>query len=369
MIKKITNEFQLLFSFKGKKTKWQKPLLTTFSIGLPLLLGLYFDNLQYGLSACLSGLIIIYLPESGTFTNRILTLLICSFGFMVSSAIGYIFSFKPLVSIVAFGVFSMTVHWITLFYKTAPPRSFFFILIAAMTICQPFDIELIPIKVGLMALGTMLTLTSALIYLFILSLRQIKTKNKIIPIFEKNTSADIWETLIYGAIMSIALAIGHIFELNNPYWIPISSAAVMQGASLYQIRQRMFQRILGTFVGIGFTWVLFYFIDFNPLLICVTIIILQLAIEMLIVKQYAVAVVFITPFTILLNEAANPLFQTPNTLIALRLEEIIIGSILGAIGGWLLYKEKIRYASINKIESLINNDHTTNFKRNAGRSE
>lgn len=358
MIKKIIDEFHLLFSFNAVKTKWKKPLLTTISIGFPLLLGLYFGNLEYGLTACLSGLIVIYLPDSGTYTNRILTLLICSFGFMVSSAVGYIFSFNLIVSIVAFGVFSMAVHWITLFYKTAPPRSFFFILIAAMTISQPFNIELVPVKVGLMALGTMLTLISALIYLFILSLKKSSTNDKIAPIFEKNIYADIWETIIYGAIMSISIAIGRFFEFDNPYWIPISSAAVMQGASLYHIRQRMFQRILGTFLGIALTWVLFYLIDFNPLVVCISIILLQLIIEMLIVKQYAIAVVFITPFTILLNEAANPLFSTPNTLIALRLEQIIIGSILGAIGGWFIYKEKIRYASINKIESLIHNDHT-----------
>lgn len=354
MIKKITNEFQLLFLFKDAKTKWQKPLLTTFSIGLPLLLGLYFDNLQYGLSACLSGLIIIYLPESGTFTNRILTLLVCSFGFLVSSAFGYVFSFNTIVAIIAFGIFSMVVHWINLFYKISAPRSFFFILIAAMSICQPYNIESIPIKVGLMALGTMLTCMFAIVYLFFLSYKEpTSTKEEIMPIFKKNTSADIWETLIYGCVMAVSLAIGHFFKLSNPYWIPISCAAVMQGASLYHIRQRMFQRILGTLVGVGFTWCLFHFIDYSPLLICISIIILQLMIELLIVKQYAIAVVFITPFTILLNEAANPLFNNPNALIALRFEEIIIGSILGAIGGWLLYKEKIRYASINKIEGLI----------------
>ncbi|KXX67080.1 FUSC family protein [Flammeovirga sp. SJP92] len=353
MTEKLIEEFRLLFEFKASKNKWQKPLLTTISIGVPLLMGLFLGNIKYGLNACLSGLVIIYLPESGTYTNRILTLLVCSFGFMVSSAFGYLLSFNPIVSIIAFGLFSMIVHWIILFYKTSAPKSFFFILIAAMSICQPFDMESIPIKVGLMALGTMLTCMFALVYLLYLSYKEpISSKDKIVPIFKQNPYADIWETLIYGGVMSTSLAIAHYFELDNPYWIPISCAAVMQGVSLYHIRQRMFQRIIGTFVGICFTWCLFHFIDYGPFSICLSIIILQFFIEILVVKQYAVAVVFITPFTILLNEAANPLFNT-NTLIALRFEQIVIGSIIGALGGWILYKEKIRHATMNKIESLI----------------
>ncbi|ANQ51788.1 FUSC family protein [Flammeovirga sp. MY04] len=354
MIEKLLEEFRLLFAFKSSNNKWQKPLLTTISIGVPLLLGLYFGSLQFGLTACLSGLVIIYLPETGSYTNRILTLLVCSFGFIASSAFGYFFSFHPVVSIIAFGLFTVVVHWIILFYKTSPPKSFFFILIAAMSICQPFDIASIPLKVGLMTLGTMLTCMFALLYLLYLSIKDPKAnQDKIVPIFKPNPYADVWETIIFGGLMSTSLGIGYYLQLDNPYWIPISCAAVMQGVSLHHVRQRMIQRILGTFVGIGFTWCLFHFIDYTPITICISIIILQLVIEMLVVRQYALAVVFITPFTILLNEAANPLFHSTNTLIVLRFEEIVIGSILGAIGGWLTYKEKIRHKSINKIEGLM----------------
>lgn len=355
MIKRISKEFELLFKLNTSSRKWQKPLLTAFCLGFPLLMGLFFGGLKYGLITCLSGLIVIYLPESGSYTNRILTLLVCSFGFMVSSTFGYIFSFNPLVAILAFGLFSMFVHWTILFYKIAPPGSFFFILIAAMSICQPFDIESIPLKVGLMGLGSMFTCTFASIYVFFLYRKEpASSLNKKKSKYEKNTYGDIWETLIFGSIMSISLAIGYFFKFDNPYWVPISCAAVMQGLSLYHIRQRMFQRILGTFIGIGLTWIMFYFIDFTPLLICISIVILQLIIELLIVKQYALAVIFITPFTILLNEASSPFFKDPSALIVLRLEQIVIGSILGAIGGWFICKEKIRYATtINKLKNLI----------------
>ncbi len=349
---KIKKEIRLLVTFKPTNRKWQIPFLTAMSLGTSLLVGIYFDNFQYGLTACLSGLVILYLPDSGSFTNRILTLLVCSFGFMVSFAFGLLFSFNAIVSTIALGLFSMFVHWIILYYKTSAPRSFFFILLAAMAICQPFNLSAIPTKVGLLGLGTMLTCILAIVYTISLFLKDRTVQlNPVIPILKKNTSADFWEALIMGGFMSISLAIGHLLKFNNPYWIPISCAAVMQGASLYHIRQRTFQRILGTFVGIGLSWGILNVIQ-TPLGICFTIIILQIIIEMLIVRQYALAVIFITPMTILLAEAANPIFNTPTTLITLRFLEISIGSLLGAIGGWILHKEKIRYSTVRELNRI-----------------
>ncbi|WP_430973248.1 FUSC family protein [Sunxiuqinia rutila] len=348
----IKNELRTLVTLKPSGRKWQIPLIAALSVGLPLLAGLYFDNLKLGLTACLGGMVILYLPESGSFTNRILTLLVSSFGFMVSFAFGLLLSFNPYVSTIAFGLFSMVLHWIILYYKTSPPRSFFFIMIAAMAICQPFVPEAIPEKIGLLGLSTMFTCSLALIYLFSLSSKEKGQKRApIIPVFEKNSYADFWEALIMGGFMFLSLAVGHWLQYDNPYWIPISCAAVMQGASLYHIRQRTFHRILGTLLGLGFSWIIVNQIQ-SPLSICLAIIVLQFIIEVLVVRQYALAVIFITPLTILLAEAADPIFSTPNTLMALRFWEIVIGSLIGAIGGWLLHKEKIRYATIGELKKI-----------------
>ncbi|MEH0156891.1 FUSC family protein [Limibacter armeniacum] len=345
----INKELKLLVAFKESKRNWHIPLLAAICLGTPLLIGLYFDNLQNGLFACLSGMVILYLPTSGSLTNRMITILVSSFGFMVSFTIGLIFSFNPIVSALIFGLYSITIHWIVLYYKTSPPGSFFFILIAAMSSCQPFDLSAIPVKAGLIGLGTMYTCLLALIYTLVTTKNTSSTK--ITPVLKKNNYADFVEALIVGGFMAIALSLGHLLKFSNPYWIPISCAAVMQGASLHHIWQRTMQRITGTFIGLALCWGLLSLID-APLSICITIIILQFIIEMLVVRQYALAVIFITPLTVLLAEAANPLIQDSNALIALRFWEITIGSILGTVGGWVLYKEKIRYASIRGVQKL-----------------
>ncbi|MEC8831937.1 MAG: FUSC family protein, partial [Bacteroidota bacterium] len=333
--------------------KWYIPLLAAICVGIPLLVGLYFENLRLGLMGSLGGLVILYLPETGSRTNRFVTILVASFAFIISFSVGQFFSFHPVAAVIAMGLFTFIVHWIVLVYKTSPPRSFFFIMIAALSICQPFHLETIPTKIGALSLGTMLASILATIHIIWKTNPSDNPEqdNSEPSVFTKNDFADIWEAIVMAAFMAGGMGIGYLMGYQNPYWIPVSTAAVMQGASLYHIRQKTAYRILGTFVGLGLCWLLLTFVD-TPLEICVSIIVLQFIIELLIIRHYALAVIFITPMTIFLSEAASPLMASPKDLIELRFWEIVIGSVLGAFGGWMLYKEKIRYTTLHGLKRI-----------------
>lgn len=349
---KIGNEVSLFFTLRQSPKKWYISLLAAICIGVPLLIGLYFGNLRLGLMGSLGGLVILYLPESGSRTSRFVTILVASFAFIISFSIGQFFSFHPIAAVGAMGIFTFLVHWIVLIYKTSPPRSFFFIMIAALSICQPFHLETIPTKIGALSLGTMFASVLATIHIL---WNTFKSKDiapeEATSVFQKNAFADVWEAIVMAVFMSGGLAIGYALGYQNPYWIPVSTAAVMQGASLYHVWQKTVYRILGTFIGLGFCWVLLNFVN-TPLEICLSIIVLQFVIEVLIARHYALAVIFITPMTIFLSEAASPLMANPDTLIELRFWEIAIGSILGALGGWLLYKEKIRFSTLHGLKRI-----------------
>lgn len=338
----LQNQIDGLLTIKPSNRKWHIALIAALGMGFPLLVGWYLGNMRYGLTASMSGLVILYLPAQGSFTDRILTLLVCSFGFMASYAFGLFFSVNPYLSILGIAAFTFVVHWITLHYKTLPPRSFFFILLAALAICQPFDFAGIPTKLGLVGLGTMFSCIVGLIYTFILYKKGHPSFNDTsTPALKKNDNADSVEAVILAIFIATSLAIGRFLHWDNPYWITISCAAVMQGASLTHIWQRSFQRILGTFVGLGLCWLIISASQ-NLLFYCIAIISLQFIVELLITRHYALAVIFITPMTILLAEAANPLINNPNELISLRFSEIVIGSLLGALGGWVLHREMKR---------------------------
>lgn len=350
--KEVLRELKSLVVMRKSTRKWQIPVLTAICVGFPLLIGLYFQAMGPAILASLSGMVILYLPDGGSLTSRITTLMIGSFGFLVSFALGQFFSFDRGVAVLALGLFSLVVHWIILYYKAAPPGGFFFIMIAALSICQPYDLEGIPQRIGLLAMGLMFSSAVALAYLLRLSTRiDLDRQPRTQSIFKKNKAADFWEAIIMGVFMALSLAVGHLMDLVNPYWIPISCAAVMQGASRYHIWQRTFQRILGTFLGLGLCWGLLS-LSSSMVMLCAYIILLQLIVETLVVRNYALAVIFITPLAIFFTEAADPLINSPDMLVELRLKETVIGSVLGALGGWLLHREKLRFATIRGIRII-----------------
>lgn len=339
----ISREFRALFQMRSSERLWHIPLLASLCCGVPLIVGLSVGHLDAGLISCLAGLVILYLPIAGV-AQRMRTMLVCAFGFMISFLVGLTFSFNPIISSLVFGFFVVLIHWVSLFFKVKPPGSFFFIMLAAVASCMPFDLSAIPFKLGLVGLGTINACLLALLYSLLMM-----RKHQYVPMAKPeehaaNLTANWTEAAILGFFMFASMLLGHLLGLKNPYWVPVSCAAVMQGASAYHVWQRSFYRILGTCIGVGLCWVILS-ITKNAWSICVAIIILQFVIEMLIVRHYALAVVFITPMTILLTEAGNPMIHNPEVLVPIRFWNIALGSLMGALGGWVIYHKRIRFMS------------------------
>jgi uncharacterized membrane protein YccC len=341
----VFREAKSLFELKKTERLWHIPVLASLCVGLPLLIGYYFDRLDYGIVSCMAGLVILYLPTT-TVARRMITLLTCSFGFMISFVIGLCFSFNPMLSAVVLGLFAMSVYWVVNYFGMKPPGSFFFIMIASVASCMPFDLEKIPIRVGLIGMGAMLACLLALFY-SLYSIKKHPPKTELIVV-KKSNYTTLFESGIVGFFIFVSLLIGHLLQLSNPYWLPISCLAVMQGASFHHVWQRSFQRILGTFIGLGLAWLLLL-LKMTPLTICISIMVLQFIIEMLVVRHYGLAVIFITPLTLFLAEAGSAMTVDANTLISVRFVDILLGSIIGAIGGWFLHHEQLRHNAKSQI--------------------
>ena len=351
MLNLIKQKSKFLFTIRKVNTGYHIPILAAFSMGIPLFLVLFLNNIKIGLTMSLSALIVVYLPIFGTLSERILTILACSFGFILSYFLGLVFSFNHFISALVFGIFSMTVNWITSYLKVKPPKAFFFIMLAASGSCIPYNLNAIPKNIGLVSIGAIMTSFIAIFY----SIFFIKNKNNKINnlqiVLKKNKYTDIIESIILGFFMFISLWSGFLLDIKNPYWIPVSCAAVMQGATKYHIWERVIQRILGTFLGLGLCWIVLS-INKSNFSICVSIIVLQFLLETLVPRNYGLAVIFITPLTILLTEFSSPIIKDTNYFIYLRLMNTVLGSFIGAIGGWAIYHEKIHYAAIKKIRSI-----------------
>lgn len=337
-----------LFVFNPTTRKWHLPLVAGLSVGIPMVIGYLTNNMEAGKLASLAGLSILYI-QSDKLEERMIILMTCCFGITLSYSVGLLFSFNQYLAPIALGALSFGIHYSLHQLKmTRPPGNFFFLMVASTAICTPFELESVPTKVGYVALGTILTCGLALIY----SILTLEKNGKKLT-FQTNNDAhtNIVESLVFGFFMALSLIVAQLLDIENPYWIPISCLAVMQGSSSKHTWTRGAQRIIGTIIGLGLTWAIAYTYP-SALFMVIGIIFLQIIVEFLIVRNYTLAVIFITILTIFLAESGNELSLNTNEVFLARLVDILIGSAIGIVGGWILYNEKVHFYAKLQINKL-----------------
>lgn len=332
---RLNAPIQSFIEIKKTERLWHFPFLAGICVGICLLIGWFFDKPAYGNLACIGSLVILYFTQA-PLSKRMVHLSMCAFGFSIAFALGSLFSFNPLLSGVALGVIAFLSHYITSYFDIPPPRNFFFVMVAAVATSIPFEAELIPLRVGLVTMGAMLSVLMAFFYSVFIAkkVQEPNVRRKL----KKKRYTSIVESLIIGFAMFSALLIGNLLDLKSAYWIPVSALAILQGKDLIHTRQRNLHRIFGTFIGMGLTW-LILFLQPNGLTIVLIIAALQFIIELIIVRNYGLAVIFITPLTIFLAENSAGMMININELMQARILDTIIGSLIGVLVGWFLHHE------------------------------
>ena len=82
----LHREFRALLQIKETERLWHIPVLAALSVGIPLMVGLYLQDLKSGLPASLVGIVILYMPMAGL-SHRMKTMFFCSLG-VVGSFMG-----------------------------------------------------------------------------------------------------------------------------------------------------------------------------------------------------------------------------------------------------------------------------------------
>ncbi len=291
----------------------------------------------------MGALVILYFTQA-PLAKRMVHLCVCAFGFTLAFALGSVFCFNSYVSALAFGLIAFLAHLVTSYFDIPPPRNFFFIMIGAVAISLPFDVDQIPVRIGLVSMGAMVSVLLAFVYsVFIANKTQVSNARLV---QKKKRYTGIVESLILAFAMFFALLIAHFLKMENPYWIPISALAIMQGKDLLHTQQRNLHRILGTFIGMGLTWAILI-LEPRGLALVFIIAGLQFLVELIIVRNYGLAVIFITPLTIFLAETSAGINLNINVLMEARILDTIIGSLIGLAGGWLLHHQ-ILVSSLEK---------------------
>lgn len=346
----LREQWQQLTRFNSSDRRWQLPFTAALAAGLPMLIAAMLDQLQFGLAASLGGMVFLYINKT-PLSHRMIRLMACAFGMIACYAVGAISQFVPWLIIPVITFSAVIVTMIVRYYDVGPPGSLFFIMAVAIGAYTHIPLEQVPMMVGLLSFGCILAVLLAFIYsLYILQTESAQPVANQKPLAY---SYVIYDPVVIGVCVGLSLLLAHILQMERAYWVPISCVAVIQGASLQAVWSRQLQRSVGTGLGIWLAFALFM-LPLNPISIALLIMLLTFLVEVLTVRHYGIASLFITPLTLLLAESgALGTGEGGSAIVLARFYDTLLGCAIGLLGGICIYNQRCRRFLKPRLRRLL----------------
>lgn len=155
----------------------------------------------------------------------------------------------------------------------------------------------------------------------------------------------------YGIILSISAIVAFSFPFNKPYWIPLSCASVMVGSTIISTFNRTIQRSFGTIIGLIIAIIIFKLHPQGFMIVIVNMILTAIT-ELFIVKNYALATIFITPNALLIAETSSQIHNITYFATA-RVTDTLIGVSIGLIGTYIIGRRSASSRLLDFMANLI----------------
>lgn len=133
----------------------------------------------------------------------------------------------------------------------------------------------------------------------------------------------------FGRYATAALLSGVIATLSgiaSPYWAQVAAVVPLSAPGRRAQVERGLHRIVGTAIGVVVTAFLLSFPS-EPWQIIVWVVLMQFLTELFVLRNYSLALMFITPLALLMVHLANP--QPVGPMLAARVTESAIGAVVG----------------------------------------
>lgn len=126
----------------------------------------------------------------------------------------------------------------------------------------------------------------------------------------------------YGIGVVVAGAVATGIGIGHPYWALVSVVVPMAAGTASARALRGVQRVIGTLVGVLLTWVILS-LGPPPLVLIAIVVVMQIGAELFVGRNYAVALLFITPLALCMVQLANPL--PVGQVVTDRVVETVLG--------------------------------------------
>lgn len=321
-----------LFTFNQVPRPAALLALVSFAMAFPMAIGVYTGQTGLGMTGTIGALMTLHAPGIQR-RPRYPLLLLAIIPFCASFGLGLISQSHWLLSSLSLALVATTACIFNVTLRFPPPGSFFIIMICCLAKTHTVPVAQIPLTLAVFASGSLFAIMLVALHDALVERKGTLKASHIKPLYTPFSARIFLRSCVSGLAIGGSYALALQLGNENPYWVPITCAAILQGKRLTDFWLRSFQRILGTAVGVLVTWGLFMLEPTTWVLVGL-LFVFSFIIEMIVPKNYALACVLITPMTVILAHTATESVAT--TLANARLQDVLIGSAAGLLAGLLL---------------------------------
>ncbi|WP_062200402.1 FUSC family protein [Demequina salsinemoris] len=318
--------------------RWPLGLQAGFTLAAPILIATALGDPQLGFLAGTGAFAALYLAGA-KHIDRARFVPVIGAMLLASAALGTATAAAPLATAIGLIAVTALAGIGTQAFALGPPGPIFFVLVygAASHITAEVD-GVRNVEPGLylacMATGVLFAWGAA-------SFPLVKRRHRIRPTpYRELVPGPVWTPEAAGVAIRVA-AVGLVgtilgFALLNPehaYWTVCAGVAVVGiRARRHAVLSRGLHRVVGTVVGVG-VFALLSLLPLGPVGIALLLGALQMAIELIVVRHYALALTLITPLVLLLVSSASGL--SGSVIAPERLVDTVVGAGLGVLAALL----------------------------------
>lgn len=293
-------------------------------MGLPLVAFAVAGHVQSGALASLGALAVLYAPGL-PYRRRASRVLGVGAGLVGAAAAGSVVAGNAVGTVAVIALVTGAAVLLSRRFSVAPPGALMPVLVCATATQIPLDAAPIATRVGLVALGAAIAWLVVMAGAAFRGAAQGTTGQQAAPppwrLILRASARGAFGT---GGAALIALALG----LPRPDWAAVACAAVLVHDATRTTVRRAGHRAVGTAAGIGVAGLVLAIVP-GVFPLVVLVVALQFVVELLVARNYALAVVFITPLALLHGTLATGELDGPVAdLLAGRLVETVIGCAL-----------------------------------------
>jgi hypothetical protein len=306
----IRSDLRSIFELRPSPPRLFVALQGAVAIGVPAVGFALAGRPELGLLASSGAFLALYFTTRSRH-DRAAKLPFLALGFLAASALGIAASGSTVLGLIVLFAVAGAAAVLCLGLNVGPPGALFFVLVAGVSghVAGPAELDGGTVD-GWLVLG-MLALGLATAYLVVLAplvLPRVRAADATLPREPMRFEIDETTRIILTRLIiatGIAVLVAAPLGIHRAYWVVVAVVAILQnGHRLRLTALRGVHRVLGTLVGLG-VFALVSLFSPSGVWLGLLLMVLQFVVELVVIRNYGLALVFITPLALTIAAQAG----------------------------------------------------------------